>query len=330
MRSRTSLLLLASITALAFSPSACRGDYRPNYDHDHRDYYLIRISSPHRNPQHPHPSTPDHPPWTLHEDQQLLMGDLLKLRFESRVGLLPDYFLYSSPKPPPAARTLSDVGAGGGLDRASRESQATRSGHSKRSLAALDPPFIPSDQGPRCKPACDKAAQPTVKADPVVDRFHRLKTLHMEQQEHGKLQRRKRNDLNAEVIKVMEAIEKQELRQRARKRAPALDPNSKTVATKRKRDGDETEDDDEQEDMEQSGDDEPVEEDGQTTEQDFDTEFDSNSAYENGDTDEENEEEGEGEVEGEYQAQGEEQPEDYVASTLGIPDPGFHYQWHLV
>ncbi|KAF9564566.1 pheromone processing endoprotease [Mortierella alpina] len=312
MRSRTRLLLLASsITALAFLPPACARDYSPNYDHDHRDYYLIRISSP-----HPHPSAPDHPPWALHEDQQLLLGDLLKLRFESRVGLLPDYFLYSSPKPPtPAA-----------LNGTARAADHARSAPSKRSLAALDSPLAPSDPGLQHELASKQPAQPTTKADPIVDRFHRLKMQYSEQQEHGKMQRRKRNDLHSEIIKVMETIEKQELRQRAKKRAPVLDPDPEMISKKVQRGRrEDAEDSDEQEETEQNED----EDEEQVTEQDLETDFEAESADENDDTDEEGEEEGEGEGEGEYQPQGEEQPEDDVATTLGIADPGFHYQWHL-
>ncbi|KAF9990253.1 pheromone processing endoprotease [Mortierella antarctica] len=259
------------------------------------------------------------------------MGDLLQLRFESRVGLLPDYFLYSSPKPPApvAALSLSDVGAGGLNRTQARQARATRSGHSKRSLSALDSPPTPFDPELHHEFESEQGAQPTTKADPVVDRFHRLKIQYAEQQVHGKIQRRKRNELHAEIIQVMEAIEKQELRQRAKKRAPVLDTDTEAAATKTKKRGrrDDT-DDDEQEDMEQNGDDDEEE---QVTEQELDTEFEPESVDEVVDTGEENEEEDEdeSEIESEYQPQGEEQPKDNVASTLGIADPGFHYQWHL-
>ncbi|KAF9958255.1 pheromone processing endoprotease [Mortierella alpina] len=327
MRSKMRLLQLASsIAALAISLSVCRGDYSPKYDHDQRDYYLIRVSSPHPHPQNYHPSTPDHPPWTLHEDQQLLLGDLLSLRFESRVGLLPDYFLYSTPKPPAAA--LPPAGSGtSAFNRTAKELTTTRPRHNKRSLSALDSPFTSSDPGLHHDSEVEEEAQPTTKADLVVERFYRLKRQHREQQERGGIQRQKRNDLHAEIIQVMEAIEKQELRQRAKKRAPVPDPDPKTIVKKRKRGRkDQTEDSDEQEDVdvdvEQNGDDESMEEEEQITEADYDTEFESDAADETDDADEE-------ESENEYQPEGEVQPEDNVASTLGIADPGFQYQWHL-
>ncbi|KAF9955173.1 pheromone processing endoprotease [Mortierella alpina] len=256
------------------------------------------------------------------------MGDLLQLRFESRVGLLPDYFLYSSPKPPPpVALPLSNVGPNG-LNKRAKEPEVARLSHSKRSLSALDSPLTPSDPGLHRKFESEQGTQPTTRADPVVERFHRLKIQYREQQEDGSIQRRKRSDLQAEIIRSMEAIERQELRQRAKKRAPVLDPDPETVAMKRRRGRrDEPKDNDEQADMEQNGEDE--EEQVTEQDQDEDTEFEPGSADENEDTDEENEEEGESEGESEYQPQGEEQPEDNVASALGIPDPGFHYQWHL-
>ncbi|KAF9151147.1 pheromone processing endoprotease [Linnemannia schmuckeri] len=213
-----------------------RKDFIPDYDHDTRDYYLIRAQSPHQHHHHHKQGAgPDDYAWTLHEDQQRGMGDLLGLRFEAAVGQLPDYFLYSAPK-----RFVD-----GQLSSASQPTRKERGGGlTKRST--ISPKFGDStllstssiDAGPESELEEAESTDAIAEPDPVVKRFHALKREYIERLEMsvpaggaGKggvvsLWEAKRNDLQADIVQAMETIERQELRQRNKKRVPLPDFNS--------------------------------------------------------------------------------------------------------
>ncbi|KAG9068668.1 pheromone processing endoprotease [Linnemannia hyalina] len=217
-----------------------RTDFIPDYDHDARDYYLIRAQSPHHQQQQHHHrhhhrlgtgAEPDDYAWTLHEDQQRGIGDLLGLRFEAAVGQLPDYFLYSAPKrfvdgqssnsaPQKQKRAEGGRGGGGG-------------GLTKRSV--IPPEF--GGHALQFTPSIDSRPEPELEAvqvaetDPIVERFHALKLEYTKRQEEAggagtemvSLRKAKRNDLQADIVQTMGTIERQKLRRRNKKRAPLPD-----------------------------------------------------------------------------------------------------------
>ncbi|KAH7054022.1 hypothetical protein BKA57DRAFT_533521 [Linnemannia elongata] len=352
-----------------------RRDFIPDYDHDTRDYYLIRAQSPHYKHHHHHRlgtgAGSDEYAWTLHEDQQRGMGDLLGLRFEAAVGQLPDYFLYSAPKrfvdglSPSSApqKQKRTVGGGGGL--------------AKRSI--VPPEF--GDPTLQVTSSIDSRLEPEVEAtqvtesDPIVERFHTLKREYTKRQEREggagsgtvSLRKAKRNDLQAEIVQVMGTIERQELRQRNKKRAPLPDSDPSLQHSSpegRIQRGEEVESpvrrgggdnrpgrpngnelEQGEEEIENAAEDEEVaeEEEGQGQSASDDEGGEGQEGGESTEQDEgregseTQEEAGEGEggldpeddPKAEYQPAGEEQPEDGFAQKFDIDDPGFRFQWHL-
>ncbi|KAG0197570.1 pheromone processing endoprotease [Mortierella sp. GBA30] len=318
MPKRTCLLFVLSVSLVAASHSTYQS-YTPKYDHDRRDYYLIRISSPY--PQDRNSWSLDESPWTLHEDQQLLLGDMLGLQFESRVGLLPDYFLYSS------LRQTTPVVSGSNHSKITAGSNSQhRWSHAKRSLLTIAPSLPLSYQGSRMESAFGQKVEPMSKADPIIERFYRLKSQYAEFDGNTGTQRKqKRHDLHSEIIKAMTDIEKQELRWRIKKRAPVLETDPTMPAVQSKRRGEkETGERAEQEQTEQNEDEESIEEEEQITEEDPES---LKSEIEDMEKEEKVEDDANGQEE--YQPKGEEQPEDDFADLFGIKDPGFRYQWHL-
>ncbi|KAG0321002.1 pheromone processing endoprotease [Linnemannia gamsii] len=299
-----------------------RTDFIPDYDHDTRDYYLIRAQSPHQRHRHsqgPGAEAGDEHMWMLHEDQQRGVGDLLGLRFEAAVGQLPDYFLYSAPK---------------SSSRASQHQKRRGSksgGLTKRSMIPPEFGALSTSTGP------GGAAVSSRKT--------------------------KRNDLQAEIVQAMKTIERQELRQRNKKRAPLPDSDpsviaqqvspagvqqgSGKVASSIRRGGGENRpkrpnsEEEEEEQLESAAEEEEVaeeeeQEQGQSASDDKGGEEQSTEQDEGSEGSEESQEEGdeedldaEDDPKAEYQPEGEEQPEDGLAKKLDIDDPGFRYQWHL-
>ncbi|KAF9144522.1 pheromone processing endoprotease [Mortierella sp. GBA39] len=358
-----------------------RTDFIPDYDHDTRDYYLIRAQSPHHQHHYHHHrlgtgTEPDDYAWTLHEDQQRGMGDLLGLRFEAAVGQLPDYFLYSAPK-----RFVDGQSSSSAPQKQNRVGGGGRSGGGGLMKRSIIPPefgghalqFTPSiDSGPEPEVETVQVAE----ADPIVERFHTLKLEYTKHQERAggagtgtvSLRKAKRNDLHAEIVQAMRTIERQELRQRNKKRAPLpdSDPSLQHSSPKgevqrggeaespvRRGDGDSrpgrpsgSEQEQEEEEVESAAEDEEVAEEeqgqgesasddeggeGQVGEESTEQDEGSEGSEE---TQEEGGEEGGGldpedDPKAEYQPAGEEQPEDGFAQKFDIGDPGFRFQWHL-
>ncbi|KAF8943550.1 pheromone processing endoprotease [Haplosporangium gracile] len=358
-----------------------RKDLIPDYDHDTRDYYLIRAQSSHQQHHHHRQGAgPDDYEWTLHEDQQRGIGDLLGLRFEAAVGQLPDYFVYSAPK-----RFLD-----GQLSSVSQPTRRERGGSGLTKRSTSPPEFSDStqllltpsiDAGPEYELEEAERTAAIAEPDPVVQRFHALKREYIERQEIisastggagaggvVSLWKAKRNDLQADIVQVMGTIERQELRQRNKKRAPLPNSNpsvqqlpSPGEAQRRgegreakspvRRGGGEnrpmrpSSSEQEQEEIENAAEDEEVAEEeqekqeqgGQTAADDEEGEEQEGESSEQDEGSGETQEEGGGEGEldpeddpkAEYQPAGEEQPEDGFAQKVDIDDPGFRYQWHL-
>ncbi|KAG0270294.1 hypothetical protein BGZ95_001757, partial [Linnemannia exigua] len=221
--------------------------------------------------------------------------------------------------------------------------------------------------GPESDNESRAAAAAAVQSDPIVERFHALKRGYTERQERasgagggGGAQRRKRNDLQAEIVQAMGTIERQELRQRNKKRAPLPDsdptgqehqqqPPSVVQAVHRRGGGDNRPRPSSEQDLENAAEEEEVaeEEAEETFAQEAASDGEGGSPEQDegaGEEAEESEEaqgeeeevwEGEGQLgaeddpKAEYQPAGEDQPEDGFAKKLNIADPGFRYQWHL-
>ncbi|KAG0375075.1 pheromone processing endoprotease, partial [Mortierella sp. AD032] len=289
------------------------------------------------------------------------MGNLLGLRFESAVGQLPDYFLYSSPKRFTIGLQESKSSS------SSSSSSRGRQGGLLTKRSTVPPEFVLDvrslmtssiHDGPGSENVSGDAA---VELDPIVERFHALKKEYAERQEQvsggaGAQRRRKRNDLQAEIVQAMGMIERQELRQRNKKRAPLpdSDPNvqqqqqqqsTPVVQAVHRRDGGENRPKPlSEEDLENAAEEEEVaEEEAEEASSDGEggnPEEDEGAGEETEEFEEVQEEEEEaGEGEGqlgaeddpkaEYQPQGEDQPDDGFAQKFNIGDPGFRYQWHL-
>ncbi|KAF9345761.1 pheromone processing endoprotease [Mortierella sp. AD094] len=256
------------------------------------------------------------------------MGDLLGLRFESRVGMLPDYFLYSSPKAvvamnsTPSAIDGSTVGAGS-------KKRNKQNYHSKRSFLVNDsPPLEERSEVPEEEGVEELVSIQPEEADTIVERFYQLKERYTRNQSRGSKQ--KRHDEQAELVRAMGDIHKQELRQRIKKRAPLpdahpdpfADPDPRPLVQNGSSGQAEVEVEEEelaeeeaavQGEEEENEDMEPEE---QISEQDEveDAEIEEEESQDKGE---------------EYQPAGEDQPEDDMADLLGFEDPGFRYQWHL-
>ncbi|KAI8599656.1 hypothetical protein EDD21DRAFT_432625 [Dissophora ornata] len=339
----TSIVLARYRTAASDVLQHYNNNSGPRYDHDRRDYYLIRVQSPYS--QHPHhvPQERHHhdngvapwvkdpiPVWELHEYRQQIMGDLLGLRFESRVGMLPDYFLFSSPKAI-QGNTSDDNNGDSGTEtkKANKKKKHGRENHYKRSLVASDHPQQLSDDEPTPGPEMEEESElesfKSAMADPIVKRFYYLKGQYTgdgsQGQNRGKRQKRHDATMHAEIVMAMGDIQKQELRQRVKKRAPLPEPDSKPFVQKESGDQEE-----EGAEVEMEG--EEVLE-GDEDEKQFLEQEEEISPETEEEEESEEEEEAPGDKGGEYQPAGEDQPEDEVSSALGFEDPGFRYQWHL-
>ncbi|KAF9091435.1 pheromone processing endoprotease [Mortierella sp. AD031] len=244
------------------------------------------------------------------------MGELLGLRFESVVGNLQEYLLYSAPK---------RVGE-----------------FSSKDISLSSSSRIDSEAGPK---------EDEKESDPIVERFCALKKEYIQNQERttssplstssssvlsgSSAPRRKRNDLQADIVRAVGTIERQELRQRVKKRAPlpGSDPNVSSLLLQHQQQGRE------REVVRRGGGDNSPERlvPEPTTELEIEdaAEDEEVSEDETGDGGKESEEAVEEEGGGgndpktEYQPAGEEQPEDGYAKKFDIADPGFRYQWHL-
>ncbi|KAF9124462.1 hypothetical protein BGW39_008198, partial [Mortierella sp. 14UC] len=134
------------------------------------------------------------------------MGDLLGLRFESAVGQLPDYFLYSAPK-------RFGIGLQESRSGAQRGSQGLLT---KRSIvppefglderSSLTSSSIHDGPEPESESGDTAAVAVIEESDPIVERFHALKREYTERQEQqvsrggaGAQRKRKRDDLQADI-----------------------------------------------------------------------------------------------------------------------------------
>jgi pilus assembly protein FimV len=241
--------------------------------------------------------------------------------------------------------------------------------------------MIPPEFGALSTSSIDPEPEPETEAentaiaesDPIVERFHALKRKYTKRQERTgagpggaavSSRKTKRNDLQAEIVQAMKTIERQELRQRNKKRAPLPDSDpsviaqqvspagvqqgSGKVASSIRRGGGENRpkrpnsEEEEEEQLESAAEEEEVaeeeeQEQGQSASDDKGGEEQSTEQDEGSEGSEESQEEGdeedldaEDDPKAEYQPEGEEQPEDGLAKKLDIDDPGFRYQWHLV
>ncbi|KAG0304957.1 pheromone processing endoprotease [Dissophora globulifera] len=320
----------------------------PRYDHDQRDYYLIRVQPPYQPEAYDRVAVP----WTLHSiDEQQIMGELLGLRFEARVGMLQDYFLYSSEKPVQNTTEPQQHEKSRAEDQQGQRQRV----HFKRSLVATDEPWASVvDDDDIFEARNDVETENSIEVahrDPVVQRFYQLKarydsSTNTNNDSNGSTQgprrwQKRHNNMHDDIVRAMGEIHKQELRQRVKKRAPLLDQDptlaSQSVVQRGPADPDdgETVDSEDSNGNNESDTDEQVSED-QGVLQDDDGEEDKEGEQEEQEEEEEEEEEfeeedqGDGDDEdGEFQPEGEDQPEDDVASTFGFEDPGFRYQWHL-
>ncbi|KAG0258013.1 pheromone processing endoprotease [Mortierella polycephala] len=179
------------------------------------------------------------------------------------------------------------------------EQETVQQNHSKRWLLASDTePTSSTDNDSTGSPISGDPVLEQAEEDPIVQLFYQLKQQYA-LNGASEINRRKRHDLQSEIVKVLGDIRKQELRQRVKKRAP-VEPTTDTkgieekhtVGQHSKRPDTEADGEVEGEESELTGDD------GQ-------------------------------EAGGEYQPVGEEQPDDGIADIFRILDPGFRYQWHL-
>ncbi|KAF9386770.1 pheromone processing endoprotease, partial [Podila verticillata] len=263
------------VLVLARICSADPRPHRPHYDHQHRDYYVIRISDPSLQLQelldhYPNNQPPHHPHHVL--------GELLGLRFESRVGSLPDYLLYSSLKPLSPPHHHHHPGLDHSTNRTEtlpEESSSSPTSFQKRSLDN----FHQSSSLEQSVQDATLGSLDTINdnhddndddddddaSDPVVQRFFHLKKRHEHTPllpQYAKKKKTKRelpflfdddhpsgctqeeeDDLLAQLSRSsigMRDIQKQRLRQRVKKRAPLLEPMVvpvKSVVSRKERKG---------------------------------------------------------------------------------------------
>ncbi|KAF9333607.1 pheromone processing endoprotease [Podila minutissima] len=322
--------------------------HRPQYDHQYRDYYVIRISDPHQvqELQDYHTSDQHH-----HHHHHHVLGELLGLRFESRVGSLPDYFLYSTFKAPHHHHHQ-------GQDHANRaeafsEESSSSSHLQKRSLdnRLLDTP----GQGAHLGNSLDTLDSIDDASDPVIQRFFSLKARHEQQQQQQQQlllllqplpsQQQPRSKTKRDMSFVfasgdpsikstkdddllaltrsrlgMQDIQKQRLRKRIKKRAPLPEPMMPVLAhagvvvpQKAERGDGEEEEDAEAEDSEQEQEEAEIEAELESDqeEQDMEADVDEEDGAESGKDEnvDDEQEGGEDEVE-EEASENESEPDD--------------------
>ncbi|KAF9116564.1 pheromone processing endoprotease [Mortierella sp. AM989] len=254
------------------------------------------------------------------------MGDLLGLRFEFRVGMLPNYFLYSSPKPAfidNSTLNTSDSKIGQGSKPRSKQST-----HSKRSFLVSDTrslngqPEVEVEEADDVEPV---SLQPK-EQDAIVKRFYQLKGQYSGNQ--GQSKRQKRHDEQAEVAQVMGDIHKQELRQRVKKRAPLPDAHldlrwdSSSWSLTRSKSIEQSEIEAEEEEMDEEEAAAAETSIAEYNEQISEEEEEEDEGKDEKEVEEETEESQDEKKE--YQPVGEEQPDDGVAGSLGFKDPGIN------
>ncbi|KAG0044394.1 pheromone processing endoprotease, partial [Gryganskiella cystojenkinii] len=241
----TWIALLSTVVYLARASLAAVDSYIPQYDHDHRDYYLIRITQQAQSSS-PLPSpSPAEPNVFFNTDddqqqqrQQRTMGQLLGLEFESRVGPLSDYYLYSTLKKTRQPTTLSIVMQPNRLFRrsliASTSTLHPSCSSSPLLVAREESSAVESlsNSGMMADPRSSQEDHEEELVDPIVERFYQLKkrystgvdeTLTEEDGSGNKQILRKRDQQSQEEVQVVERmgeIYKQTLRQRIKKRAP--------------------------------------------------------------------------------------------------------------
>ncbi|KAG0025213.1 pheromone processing endoprotease, partial [Podila clonocystis] len=222
--------------------------FRPQYDHQNRDYYVIRISDPQQLQELQDYHTNDQQQHHHH-----ILGELLGLRFESRVGSLPDYFLYSTLKlslPPHHHHHQGQdhTNRSESFSEENASSSSTTSHLQKRSLDNLH--LGTPGQGVQVA-SLDTVDSIDDALDPVIQRFLSLKQRHeqqqhqhqqqQQQQPHSKVKRdlsfylfsddsSRKSTKNDDLVALsqsrfeMQDIQKQRLRQRIKKRAPLPEP----------------------------------------------------------------------------------------------------------
>jgi len=351
------IALLSTVVYFTRTSLASRAvDYIPEYDHDHKNYYLIQIATT-AAPVMDSSEALVQP--QLHKDQQQALGRLLGLQFESRVGALSNYYLFSVARPQhlqdsrrqfKTSLNMAAIGSCASSPLVARaeslfesvtERMEKRSGQEEEEeeekvlfghaeADTLPDPIV--ERFYEIKRQFPKVAQAAAEEMDMVDDETRLEKRGAEGvQDHERF-------LEREVMGLMGEIHKQELRQRIKKRAPLPEdplgpspqqqqqqpPQLQELRRRRPLTG-RGDEDDVQMDEEQL-------EDTENTEQVSDV--DPGNKKEDSSVEEDTEQEGK--VEGQEQEEdmenqvGEDQPEDEVASMFGIEDPGFKYQWHLV
>lgn len=322
--------------------------HRPQYDHQHRDYYVIRISDPQQiqDLQDYH---------TFDQQHHHVLGDLLSLRFESRVGSLPDYFLYSILKSsPPHHHHLQ------GQDHINRtesfsEEKPTSSHLQKRHL---DTSHLGSTQGHAQGVSLNTVDDIDDASDPVIQRFFLLKERHerhllpsQQQQPHSKTKRdmsvflfsddaSSKSARDDDLLALrrsglgMQDIQKQRLRQRIKKRAPLPEPPMPmllraAVVQKAERGEDEgDESDPEADDREQEEAEIEAELESDQEEQDLEAVVEEEGEQSGKDEGEDEDEDEDGEQEGgEEEEEGEEETEEETSENESEnDDPRIEYQ----
>ncbi|KAG0344041.1 pheromone processing endoprotease [Podila humilis] len=241
------------------------------YDHQHRDYYVIRISDPQLQTQNRDIFPDQRQTLQQQEQHHLVVGELLGLRFETRVGSLLDYLVYSTLKPLPQSQSQSlSSHHHHHQDQKSEVLHMSRKKMSSSSSPTQRPPWSPlkrsldnfvdaQDQGKGQVSGNyyghslsgdfgNNLSEDNHHPDPVIRRFNIAKKQHeqhrLQQQQFKKYQQSGRSikrELSAHessTVKgqehllllaqltesniVMQNIQKQQLRQRIKKRAPLL------------------------------------------------------------------------------------------------------------
>ncbi|KAG0241300.1 pheromone processing endoprotease [Actinomortierella wolfii] len=411
-----------------------------NRDHQHRDYYAIKIELPRRIQQYQQQQQPVSSPVRTSDEQdddQVINGDLyhhyhhhhhrpqqhpenhqtvteierwieecvdrahavgrlLGLEFESRVGSLPDYFLFSRPRPPPSSSSLwsssssspnhhdqnhllkSNViepycdGQAGLAKRSVLSDESIMATIEEIEEGAGGEGLMDQDEGGTTASPSEAQerwrASETDELDPIVERFHALRTQYTSHSDASNDQSSSstlytKRDTTYSTVQIMKSIHRQELRWRVKKRAPLPDPlpphivpeiqgdqggktakgkttkekeekpSKVTSSTTDKVDEQQIDEEDEVEDI--VFEDESEEVDEQSEEPSLSSSLANGAIAQKGVEDSEPKaaplppSSVENET-SENQSHGEElQPDDGVAKHLNITDPGFKYQWHL-
>ncbi|KAF9435716.1 pheromone processing endoprotease [Entomortierella beljakovae] len=216
-------------------------NHLPKYDHDQRNYYLIKVQPPHQQQleqEHEYGQEQawqgieqDQPSWTLNEDHQQILGNLLGLRFESRVGI-------SSKLDSVDPDNNNNYSSSTSTNSKPNQTTNKQSHHYKRALVAPDSIEQAEDRRHHSRSVEQAEANQnggdssfSEGPDKFVERFYELKERSksdsINNNNNGSSNRRqKRHSSISEqdhVIRSMSEIHKQSLRQRVKKRAPLPD-----------------------------------------------------------------------------------------------------------